>query len=1564
MGTYYLADHHNSILRNDADTSNVGTENTPLAGHAKATPLILCTQVNYSNAGTCNKASAVTGLKLQVDKDGGGYGDVVAGSGEVRAYDSAGLTEGNPGTDRCAGTPAGCANTAVGVIQCTDGAITGSACAKEEWTAVLWGLDFTNATDGSTYTFQVYDTTNTQALAGSIAVTITLAAGPITLVHTDAGEDYLTHAISDPLWWVSESYNYLDDNDGSSITIQHIFPPITLVHTDAGEDYHLLVTDDPLWWVQEAYHLHAVDPVSLDLWIATAEAYHLLVTDDPLWWVSEAYHLVVTSDPLWWVQGAYHTHDIEGPIVVQEIIPPTDLVISPVGGNDLDVIDNDELDIEIFSISGAIHDHIVDSVLTETLAWSAAVWEPGSGLSYFSMYEYFMTRTHIEPLSTAGTEVKIVCQGYNHTFGNDIRRLGLGRRLGDTHEFLEPATEFTFDAGSYTKQWDSGEVETDWMSMDVRQGEELLLHHQGGPNATLSLRSGCAQQDRSRTIYSNSGGQQIRTNERIGHWPEWTDTSWENMHQFGGLDSYHRSKCPGGGFAKNYIWCVEEIWVRGAKPAETQTLNVESAAHYHEGEFVRLKGRWRTDFHEFAKGVGGSASWSYPQSVFTPQGSSLQADAIDAFGDGQQSMLAWKQGYYSLNYWRFLYPYKFNCDFRVKDSEHLVKVMTPFNFDGIIAVLLRHQPETFNQNFYDNESYWFRLLMGQDRVRITHYDGSWNTLIQTDFTLTPSTWYWMRCRAEGTALKMRVWEHGDPEPGAWTLETTDSTLTEGYSGVFCANDNSYTDSSYYVDYMEIATGGLSAQGVMAINRCQHVHVCDEIDLSVTAWSGTVPSEGVSAAAKNYRMIVEAADFDYGDSDGFIRLKLEAPPTEGITVNGASIGRRATGGELFDYDSTAVLHVRFTFDGGSDSKAIAAGQTAWSDWVPFAVDDTLDHLIHIFVSAAHKFPYNTTDWCYKSTSGNDQTMTADVKNYALVNEFLFLVRMEVRARTVLPGDLNCYHDVDDNDALDIEIFSIAGAIHAHVAQDPLWWVNEAYHLHAVDQCQPVTQLPVQEAYHLLVTSDPLWWVQEAYHLHVIDTADVFSVEGAYHLHLVGGLVLDIGALGVEEAYHLIVDRQPLWWVDESAHVTADDGPIALILYDRWADSYQVGPGSLGDGALSDTKQDNGVHMRIDEATGDPGFRVDFTFDDIPTSLSELWVNLNGRYVGNPSHIVKVQAYNYIVPGWDDLTAATRDMESVGDDDYDYTWELNVANYVSGKTAQVRFLHDWTGTPLHYLYIDELYLLETGVSHIFPEDAFHLNVPQDPLWWVQEAYHSVASRDPLWWVDEAYHTVATSDPLWWVDEMYHAIATSDPLWWVQEAYHVLADDGLYVFSVHESYHSHAVDSISLSGALTIAEAYHLVVSVDPLWWVAEAYHVLTDDGLYVFSVGESYHVHAVDAIPAFGITLAVAEASHAVVSDNLTLALQVNEANHDLVDDGPLDLSQTLTITGDALVHVADSLVGLDITITAVEAYHLVRVDHIDRLIPESFLVVVEPTTMRSETTVRLLTSLTTPRRIYS
>jgi hypothetical protein len=56
--------------------------------------------------------------------------------------------------------------------------------------------------------------------------------------------------------------------------------------------------------------------------------------------------------------------------------------------------------------------------------------------------------------------------------------------------------------------------------------------------------------------------------------------------------------------------------------------------------------------------------------------------------------------------------------------------------------------------------------------------------------------------------------------------------------------------------------------------------------------------------------------------------------------------------------------------------------------------------------------------------------------------------------------------------------------------------------------------------------------------------------------------------------------------------------------------------------------------------------------------------------------------------------------------------------------------------------------------------------------------------------------------------------------------------------------------------------------------------------------------------------------------------------------------------------------LDITITAVEAYHLVRVDHIDRLIPESFLVVVEPTTMRSETTVRLLTSLTTPRRIYS
>jgi hypothetical protein len=48
--------------------------------------------------------------------------------------------------------------------------------------------------------------------------------------------------------------------------------------------------------------------------------------------------------------------------------------------------------------------------------------------------------------------------------------------------------------------------------------------------------------------------------------------------------------------------------------------------------------------------------------------------------------------------------------------------------------------------------------------------------VTTQFTHAAGTWYKMRFRIEGTALKAKLWTLGTSEPGTWDITTTDSDL--------------------------------------------------------------------------------------------------------------------------------------------------------------------------------------------------------------------------------------------------------------------------------------------------------------------------------------------------------------------------------------------------------------------------------------------------------------------------------------------------------------------------------------------------------------------------------------------------------------------------------------------------------------------------------------------------------------------------------------------------------------------------------------------------------------------
>ena len=68
-------------------------------------------------------------------------------------------------------------------------------------------------------------------------------------------------------------------------------------------------------------------------------------------------------------------------------------------------------------------------------------------------------------------------------------------------------------------------------------------------------------------------------------------------------------------------------------------------------------------------------------------------------------------------------------------------------------------------------------------------NGAWSYLGSTSFPNDPGAWYWMRFRAEGIGLKVRVWPDGAPEPASWTLVVSDTGIGAGSAGAYTYEPN-------------------------------------------------------------------------------------------------------------------------------------------------------------------------------------------------------------------------------------------------------------------------------------------------------------------------------------------------------------------------------------------------------------------------------------------------------------------------------------------------------------------------------------------------------------------------------------------------------------------------------------------------------------------------------------------------------------------------------------------------------------------------------------------------------
>lgn len=140
------------------------------------------------------------------------------------------------------------------------------------------------------------------------------------------------------------------------------------------------------------------------------------------------------------------------------------------------------------------------------------------------------------------------------------------------------------------------------------------------------------------------------------------------------------------------------------------------------------------------------------------------------------------------------------------DVEILTRIRTPTisnNSDYPMAFVR-------NVNTYDGYAGGFKRVSGVNYAAITlqaDTDTAGTVLNSATTTFAVNVWYWVRFQAIGTALKLKVWSGavGD-EPGAWTVETTDATLTAaGRSGVYHR-----PPYNCRFDYFSIALGGETA----------------------------------------------------------------------------------------------------------------------------------------------------------------------------------------------------------------------------------------------------------------------------------------------------------------------------------------------------------------------------------------------------------------------------------------------------------------------------------------------------------------------------------------------------------------------------------------------------------------------------------------------------------------------------------------------------------------------------------------------------------------------------------
>ena len=152
----------------------------------------------------------------------------------------------------------------------------------------------------------------------------------------------------------------------------------------------------------------------------------------------------------------------------------------------------------------------------------------------------------------------------------------------------------------------------------------------------------------------------------------------------------------------------------------------------------------------------------------------------------------------------------------------------------------------------------------------------------------------------------------------------------------------------------------------------------------------------------------------------------------------------------------------------------------------------------------------------------------------------------------------------------------------------------------------------------------------------------------------------------------------------------DALIAQTIYTPSIVTLNTGTYVSGNVASVQTLSDSDVY-RVREATGTPGYNIEFTISGV-ASFNRIW--LRNYYEGSASHIVNVELYNTTTSGWD--MHATYNGAMTTYQFIDVPILDDVTKHIAAGVVRLRLWHIQSGSTSHYENIDFVAVVKAGLG----------------------------------------------------------------------------------------------------------------------------------------------------------------------------------------------------------------------------------------------------------------------------